>query len=348
MHEPSTTQRSHIAPSPRRYAVLLNARAKGWRGSVHEAAQRYVPREDLFLTESFHQAERTVSKLLDADYDVIFTGGGDGTVVYLINKLEEHIRAGHVKRDEAPLVGLLRLGTGNALATYLGSDQIIRDLSALRSGSRLIVHEVNMVEGPEGLFPFAGFGWDADILNDYELLKATVRDTTVEDYMTGLGGYALAIGTRTLPRLLNSPMIEVKVTNTGDVAKRINYEGETLREYGLGEIMYEGPAHICGCASIPYWGFNVRMFPQADRWADLFQLRVYHGGVTEILGGLRSFWRGKVREASIFDAMVRSVHIELLGEPMPIQVSGDVSGVERQLEWQLAPHPVRLAIPLAT
>ena len=336
----------HIVKTPTRYAVLLNARAKGWTGSVHEAVQRYVSREDLFLTETFHQARRAVDKILSTDYDAIFAGGGDGTIVYLINEIDRRVQSGQLERAAAPPVGVLRLGTGNALATYLGSDDIIDDLRALRRGAQLTVHDVNMLQSGGELFPFAGMGWDADILNDYELVKDITRSTSLEQYATGLGGYAAAIITRTLPRVVRQRPMHVTITNLGRRALRVNYQGEVLAEFGPGDILYDAPARICAAASVPYWGFQVRMFPHADRYPDLFQVRCYSGNVPEVLMNLRDFWRGKLRDEVMHDHLVEHVRVEVHGAPVPYQTCGDAAGVEREVEWRITPQPVQLAVPV--
>lgn len=349
-HAPANQQevgRYRIVRVPGKVAVLLNARAKGWTGSIHHDVQRYVSSKDLFLTDNFHQAKRTVERLIQSDYDAIFAGGGDGTIMYLLNVLEQAIREGKIEREDAPLVGVLRLGTGNALATYLSTSNIIDDLRAIKSGAQLTVHRVNMLQGNDGvLFPFAGIGWDADILNDYDNVKDAVRDTAVEQYVTGLGGYGAAITLKTIPRAVAQKPVRVRMTNRGERALRINYQGDVLEEFKPGDVMYEGRARICGAASIPYWGFQVRMFPHADRYPDLFQCRCYHGGVAEIVTHLRRFWRGHVNEGSIHDFLAQDVHLELLDGPVPYQISGDVAGVERDIEWKLNPHPVLLATPL--
>jgi diacylglycerol kinase family enzyme len=343
----SDRARYRVMRTPRRFAVMLNARAKRWTGSVHEAVQRYVPARDLFLTDDFRQARRTVDKLLSSgEYDVIFTGGGDGTIIYLVNEVERRIREGELTREDAPPVGVLRLGTGNAIANYLGSRDIMEDLRLVRSGVPLEVHSVNMLEGAEGLFPFAGVGWDADILNDYDILKDAVRDTALENHATGLKGYGAAIATRTIPRAISQKPVQLRIINLGEEALRINYEGEILERFEPDDLMYEGPARICGASSIPYWGFQVRMFPHADTYANFFQLRCYFGGVGPIVANLQGFWNGKIREDLMFDVLASSARVEIDGEPLPYQISGDAAGVERVIEWKLAPHPAQLAVPM--
>ena len=332
-----------IAP-PKNPAFLLNAKAKGWRGEVHHQVSRYVPNERLFLSDTFEQANRTVTRLLQTDHDVIFTAGGDGSIVYLLNAIEALIRKGTITREAAPAVGVLRLGTGNALAHYLGSGEILKDLRALSEGAGLMLHHVNMLEGTGGqLFPSAGVGLDANILHDYGSVKALVKDTAFEPYVAGLGGYGAAIATRTLPKALLQPLATLRIVNTGPKAIRIDNQGRTLGTYEEGDVMYEGPARICGAASMPFWGFKIQMFPYADRFADFFQMRCYFGNVPGLLTNLRKFWKGIVREDKMFDVLAQSVHLESLGAPMPYQIAGDIFGVESDIHWQLAPHPTKLA-----
>lgn len=335
-----------VRPAPERYAVLLNARAKGWTGEVHEAVQRYVPNRDLFLTDDFTQARTTVQRVLDSGYDVIFTGGGDGTVVYLVNAIEEAIQEGRINREDAPPVGVLRLGTGNAIASYIGSGPIIEDLALLHAGAPLKVRGINLVEDGRHRFPFAGFGWDADILNDYDQLKAAVRGTAIENFATGLGGYALSVGTKTIPKAMVRGAKSAIFTNLGDVAYRLDASGHVTEEYGPGEVLYRGPIKITSSASIPYWGFKIRMFPFANLKPGFFELRLYRGSISRLLSNLPAFWRGEVAPHVMGDWLVKKVQVDIEGGTMSYQVSGDAAGYRDQVIWSLAEYGARLAVPL--
>jgi diacylglycerol kinase family enzyme len=340
--------RHKTLPAPKRYAVLLNACAKQWNGAMHQSILRYVSSRDLFLTDTFAQAKRTVERLLQSDYDAIFTGGGDGTIMFLVNAVEQAIRAGKLERDAAPPIGVLKLGTGNALAYYLGSGEVLDDLRALREGAKMRVHEVSMLEGEDGLFPFAGLGLDADIVNDYSRIKDVVRDTSLEGVIAGLPGYWAAILGYTIPRAVRQTPPVLTIRNKGPRALRIQWDGTIVDELGPGELMYRGPARICGASTVPYWGAGVRMFPHADVYPELFQLRAYHGGVRYLLTHIPDFWQGKLREEDMEDFLVSHVSISMDGAPMNYQIGGDAAGLERAVSWQLAPYPVQLAVPLAS
>jgi len=336
---------SRVLRSPGRYAVLLNARAKRWTGQLHQDVQRWVTSQDLFLTDDFHQAERTVEKLLAADYDVIFTGGGDGTIVYLLNAIEQRIRDGKLARDDAPPVGVLRMGTGNAIATYMGSRDIVDDLRALRAGSPLIVYEMGMLESQEGMFPFAGFGWDALILNDYDNFKESVAQTAWENYATGLGGYVVSVATRSIPAAVKGRGNTMRVTNLGS-AVRIDQDGTVLEEYQADDVIYEGRVTVASAATEPYWGFKIRMFPHCTERDGHFEFRAFSGSVVSVLRNLPGFWRGEFDRDEIDSFLCTNIRVEILDGAMPYHVAGDPAGYERVVEWKYAPHPAHLAVPL--
>lgn len=332
---------------PKRFAVLLNARAKRWTGELHQAVSRWVPSRDLFLTDDFRQAEKTVDRiLLSKDYDVIFTGGGDGTIVYLIRAIEERIRAGKIARADAPPVGVLRLGTGNALATFLECRDPVEDLRAISGGSPLVVYSVDMIESDEGYYPFVGFGWDAQVLNDYDSFKESVRETAWENYATGLAGYAASIVTRSIPSSVGRRPRSIRITSCGAHAARLDRDGEVVDEYLEGDVLYEGPVQVFGASTIPYWGFKIRMFPFCTRLPGHFQLRCYFGSMAGVLTHLPRFWQGRFGDEEIVDFLAQDVKVEVLQGAMPYHVAGDPSGWEREVRWAAAPFPAQLAVPL--
>lgn len=334
-----------VVDPPDRYAVLLNARARGWTGAVHEAVQRFVPSGDLYLTDDFRQAQTTVSNILASDYDVVFTGGGDGTIVYLINAIEDAVDAGEISRDDAPPVGVLRLGTGNAIATYVNAGPIIEALEALHAGASLKIRDVNLVDDGESRFPFGGFGWDADILNDYDGFKDLVEGTVFERAATGLKGYAVSITSRTLPRAVMRGSTRVTLTNRGDRAMRLDEHGQIIDEVGEGDVIYSGPIKITGPATIPYWGFGVRMFPFCNLREGFFELRYYHGTINWVIRNLPDFWRGRLPDSILGDWLVTEVEVDIEDGAMSYQVAGDATGWRDRVVWSLYDHPVSLAVP---
>lgn len=322
---------------------MLNARAKRWTGTLHAEILRWVPSQDLFLTEDFNQAERTVDRLIKDGYETIFTGGGDGTIVYLLNAIEDRIRKGVVAREKAPVVGVLRMGTGNALASYLKTGEIVEDLAKLRGGAPLITYDVGMIEGSEGLYPFAGFGLDALILNDYDAIKEVVRGRSVENYVTGMAGYALAVTTRSIPTALRSKHVPVEFVNNGE-AYEIDPKGNVIREFKAGETIFKGDVKIFGVGSIDNWGFDLTMFPHCTKMPGFFQLRTFSGSVMWIVRNLHRFWKGELQEGYHWDFLCNDVTCTILDGSLPYQVAGDAKGYQTNATWKTPQYPVRLAV----
>ncbi len=339
---------SKILQSPTRYAVLLNARAKRWTGELHQAVSRWVPAKDLYLTDDFRQAAKTVERIISSGaYDVVFTGGGDGTIVYLLNAIEQHIESGQIRREDAPPIGVLRMGTGNAIATYLDCRDVVDDLRALSGGSPIVVYDNYMVSTSDGLVPFAGFGWDASILNDYDSFKESVRETAIENIATGLGGYVASIATRTIPAALSSGRKQARITANGPAVRIHPKTGAVLDEYISGDVIYEGFVDQLAASTIPYWGFNVRMFPHCTLRPGSFEIRAYHGGMRRILKSVpRRFWAGDFAEDELADFLATDVTVQILDGALPYHVAGDPGGYERNVNWTISSHPARLGVPL--
>lgn len=343
--------RTRIVRDPGRCAVFLNARAKGWTGKIHHEVQRYVSAQDLYLSDDFRQADRTVDRMLAAGYGAIFTGGGDGTICYLMSAIEQRIRSGQISRQDAPPVGVLRMGTGNAIASFLGAGPASEDLRALRAGAPLVVHEVDMLQGPhilpddDGLYPFAGVGWDAEVLNGYEWLKDAVDGSALENYATGLGGYVASLA-RTVPKAMRQQPVHVVIKNTGKRAMQLDVAGNILKQFDPGETIFDGHISVCAAATIPFWGFKIRIFPRAAQFPGLAHLRCYDGSVPWILKHLPSFWKGDFRPEDIYDFLIESVSLTVRGRDMPYQVAGDGVGYAESIDWGVAPSPVRLAVPM--
>ncbi|MFW5878511.1 MAG: diacylglycerol kinase family protein, partial [Myxococcota bacterium] len=108
-----------------RVAVLLNTNARAVSPRVVKAIGQVVPPSDLYVSKSFSDARAIVSEVVDRGYDTVLTGGGDGTFMGFLQSIREqseqsYASDGNVVRALAPKpmprFGVLRLGTGNALA----------------------------------------------------------------------------------------------------------------------------------------------------------------------------------------------------------------------------------------
>ena len=97
-----------------RLAILLNHNARKVNRKVLKELKEASPHADFYITRTLEEAENALKKIAKEEYDLVFTGGGDGTICHAITRLNELC----VGKKE-PLIGVLPLGTGNAISSFL-------------------------------------------------------------------------------------------------------------------------------------------------------------------------------------------------------------------------------------
>src|SRR5688572_26131848 len=106
------------AAPPRRVAIVLNRNARGVTDQQIRRVCSLHPASDVYVSTSLEESSRIARLILERGYDLALLGGGDGTFVRCLGDLE--IEARRLRRP-LPGLGVLRLGTGNALGNYLGA-----------------------------------------------------------------------------------------------------------------------------------------------------------------------------------------------------------------------------------
>lgn len=320
-----------------RYAVVVNANAGRFTPRLARALRDSVPAHRLHLTETPDHAEEVIQRCVEQEVGTIFAGGGDGTIVGVINSLQR-------LHGQAPLprVGVLRMGTGNALARWLGSGRPMRDLRRWQGG---LVHRsvpVAMVETDGRWFPFGGLGQDAAVLNDYNALKGDWAGRPGWRLLKGVPGYLAAALTRTIPQWLGRARPRVTVINLGDPAARVGPDGKEMGPpIPTGEVLYRGACSLLGVATTPLYGYGMRMFPHATRRAGRFQLRILDTSPLESLWHLPAAWKGTLQTPKLTDLYADRVRV-VFDTAMPWQLAGEAQGYRRELTFGIARMPVTL------
>lgn len=317
-----------LTSSPR-LAVILNRRARGCSTAVVDRLARLVPAQDLYLSGSLDESRRIAEAVVARGYPSVMLGGGDGTVTQCLTDLRAEARKQGLP---LPSVGVLKLGTGNALAYALGASgtseaQLARDLG--RAANATGQGRLHLLEVEGRLTPFAGLGLDAQIQDDFNVITRSLDGARVGRHLGAGLRYALAVAGRSLPRYLTDELPEVTVINRGAPARRVDVAGRTIGEpVPHGAVLWRGRASIVTASTIPFFGLGMRMFPHAERQPGRFQIRCARMGAAQILRELPSIWRGSCASEKIFDFLVDQVELRV-ERKVPVQVGGDVLGEPR-------------------
>ena len=325
-----------------RVAVVVNGNARQVTGDLVAVLDQIVQTGDLFVSRSLEEGRDIADTIVDRGYRTVLTGGGDGTFSQVVTWVRA---AAERTRQPEPRFGMLRLGTGNALAWVLGSENtrgkgVVPDLVRLReAGSRAL----RLLE-VEGMYaPFAGLGIDAMALQHYQEMRETFRRIPVlKRFASGGVAYASAIALRSSPEAVVRGHPRVRVVNEGAPVVRLGVDGQPVGgEIGDGEVLYEGPSRMVAMSTIPYWGFGARIFPFATERDDRFSLRVVDIGPLDVALHLRKIWRGTYFPDRVHDFLVDrcSIHFE---RPIPLQIGGDAMGSRKVTRVAIADRPIQV------
>jgi len=314
-------------------AVVLNGNARAVGEEVIAALGQVLRDEDIFVTRSPEQGRFIARTIVNRGCQVVLCGGGDGTFSQTVSDVLA------LRPPRAPAFGVLRLGTGNALATTLGASRpTARGLGAdlALAADPEARRELGMLRVEGRLAPFAGVGLDALILEDYNAVKAALRRTPARALGQGAAGYALAVGSRSLFRLLGDrARPQILIRNQGEPAQRIDRLGRPIgRPVPRGGVLYHGRVLIAAASTVPYYGLGLKLFPQAAARRGRFQLRIADVDPFRMLLRLPALFRGEVEDPGILDFHCTAVSFDL-AEPAVAQVSGDAIGRRSQLHLGL-------------
>jgi diacylglycerol kinase family enzyme len=324
-----------------RVAVVVNGNARGVTRELVDVLDQIVQSGDLFVSRSLEEGREIAETIVRRGYPTVLAGGGDGTFSQVVT----WVRGAAIKLEKPePRFGMLRLGTGNALAWVLGAENqrgrgVAPDLARLReAGSR----PLRLLEAEGTLTPFAGLGVDAVALQHYAEFREAMRKTPLARFASGGIGYFLSIAGRTVPSYVVRPHPKIEVVNLGGPGVRLGVDGQPVgAEIAKGETIYSGPTSGVGMSTIPYWGFGARMFPFADEREDRFSLRIADIGPLDVVLHLRKLWNGTYRSSRMHDFLVERIRIRF-DRPMPLQIGGDAVGYRSEAEVAIAGRPIQV------
>ncbi|MSP72180.1 MAG: hypothetical protein EXR76_08370 [Myxococcales bacterium] len=320
-----------------RVAVLLNANAKRVTEAVRREIILAVPDADVFFTHSLDEAAFVTRRMADLGYDVIYTGGGDGTVV---NTLDQVVRRlDELGVTEYPRFGVLRLGTGNGIADFFGAGDYRRDL---RRSEAALVKPLHLMEiDGERRAPFFGFGWDAFVLANYDQMKQTAqRFAFTRALFKNVIGYLIAGVGKSVPQLIfERPNWNIRVVNTGGIGLKLDLDGNVIERYAPGAVVYEGPSKVGCFGTTPFYGFKFRMMPFADRTPGMFHFRTLDLHPINAVSQLHKAWNGRIDGPGVHDFMLSGAHVDF-ETPAPFQIGGDSAGTRTALDVRIVDRAI--------
>lgn len=332
---------AYKAPTEPKVAVVLNANARRVTERVIKGMSHVVPEEDLYLSRALTDCRRIVQAVLEKRYHTVFCGGGDGTFMSFMNEVFRQLdQRNQYLAQRAPRFGVLKLGTGNGLASLVNAsslrgERILDDVLRARAGEVPGYTRVDLLRALGKRSVFAGMGVDAQIINDYNAAKGPVAN--------GPLGYLKSVSLRTIPYYLtNSTYTECEVINGNTAAYRLGSDGHPVGEpIAPGELIFRGRLNLAAAGTAPYFGFGMKAFPFAGMRRGMMHLRLCAVPVSRVLLNLHKQWAGRWFPDCIQDFHAADVTINF-ARPMPLEIAGDAEGYHESVHLDIAPEQVEL------
>lgn len=338
-------------PDAGRIAVLLNRNARRVTDRVAHSLERVVGSDHVYNSRTLDEAEAFTREIVQRGYGTVVCGGGDGTLMRAVNLVHRYIAESNNWRIEryhrtgekqallkSPRFAFLRLGTGNGMQFVTGASNPARDLQSIVDFVPGRTQEIPLIDLDGERFFFGGIGYDSQILDDYNWIKARAKNRLFKFFMQNVTGYLIALFARTVPRLLlgRSEKIEARVVNRGRAYYVNPLRGDFVEEIPPGETIFEGKCRIISGGTVPFFGYGFKMFPFARLMPGMMNLRIGTPGPLRVLHKIPALWNGSYRlPGSLMDFLVEDVTIEL-AKPFPFQHSGDAQGLRDKLDLRIA------------
>ncbi|OGQ89940.1 MAG: hypothetical protein A2289_11145 [Deltaproteobacteria bacterium RIFOXYA12_FULL_58_15] len=346
-----------LAPDPQRIAVLLNRNARHVTDRVRRRLAHIVGKEHVFETRSIDEAEEFSREVVQRGYGTIVSGGGDGTLMRVVNLVQRYVRESNDWRTERyrrfgetqpllsqPRFAFLKLGTGNGVSTLIGAGKASRDLQRIVDFVPGRTKSIPLIDMDGERFFFGGMGYDSQLLDDYNSLKAQAKNPIFKMLMQNLTGYFMTVFGRTVPRILSgrAEKMSIRVVNRGRAYFVDSRRGDCVEEIEPGATLWEGPARLVAAGTAPFYGYGFRMFPYARIMPNMMNLRICTLGPLRVLPQLPSMWNGTYRNPkALMDYLVEDVTIEV-DKPYPFQHSGDAQGLRDRVDLKIAEDKLEL------
>jgi diacylglycerol kinase family enzyme len=136
--------------------------------------------------------------------------------------------------------------------------------------------------------------------------------------------------------------VECEVTNGASEAYRLGPDGSPVgAPIAPGEAMFRGKLMMAGAATMPFYGYGLKMFPFAHQRRGMMHVRLGQVHASNVLANLPKLWNGRWFPEGIHDFHAKDVTIRFV-RPMPLQIGGDAAGYRDEVKLSVAPETVEL------
>ena len=336
-------------PDPTEMVLLLNDNARRVTRRVKRRFDRMLPQIPTYSSSSLDEARNQLRAAMDQGVQRIVCGGGDGTIVQLLNMVREYVDEKNAQLQQVsadvrqqwdrvsfPKIGILKLGTGNGWAFDVRSRKPLEALRRMLEEVDLPTRRFSLLEAENRLFHFSGMGYDAAVLNDYYLFKQRFGQGLLAPWFKGIAGYITALLLKSAPENLLCEPPTMRVVNGDSPVFAVDEDGAPHElPVGPGDVVYEGPVTVTGAGTTTSYGYGFRAFPFADTLEGYFNFRIISARVLECLSHAPSIFRGTYRAPSFQDFLARDLRLQF-DRPMPYQIGGDSQGYRERLDYRIA------------
>jgi diacylglycerol kinase family enzyme len=293
----------------------------------------------VMVTHSLDEARGAIRAEVARGVDLIALGGGDGTVVMGLTLIGEACRG--AGRPE-PAIGVLRLGSANAIADAVGaSADPAADLTRLARGDG-VWRSMPMLRVLGVRAPFVGVGTGAQALEDREAIARVVdRVPGARWLVPGAARSAISIAARSMQRLAAPPRVQAVISNLGSPAIEVLRGEPTERAIAAGDVLFRGACALVAGSTIRHFSPGPRLSALAGARGDRFHLRCGDAGWMGLLRAAPASLRGASSSERIRDFLCDHVQIQLEDE-VAIEAGGELLGRRATLEIALG-DPVMVA-----
>jgi hypothetical protein len=293
----------------------------------------------VIVTRSLDEARAAIHAEVARGVDLIALGGGDGTFVMGLALIGEACRG--AGRPE-PAIGVLRLGTANAIADVVGATADPADDLARLVRAEGAWRPMPMLRVLGFRAPFAGVGAGAQAVEGREAIARVVdRVPIARRFVGGAARGALSAALRSAQRLASPSRAHAVIANLGAPTIEAYRGGAPGRSIATGADLWSGACSLIAASTISPLAPAGRPPGLAGVRADRFRLRCGEAGWRDLLRGDLRAMRSDRRLPQAPEFLCDRVQIQLSEEAL-VEAGGELLGRRRTLEIELG-DPVTVA-----